>query len=130
MPTLTDVEIRVQPAIRFEIDLRMKMKMMRGLFLFMMIGVGGVQAVQGQEQPGLVRIAAVQIKGYDKGDLPRIGYDPTTAILPYIDRAGQEGAQLVVFPEYVLGHIHVPGAATDKIAAAAAAHHIYVVIGG
>jgi predicted amidohydrolase len=106
------------------------MKTMRGLVVFLMIGVSCVQSVQEQQRPGLVKIAAVQIKGYDKGDLPRTGYDPTTAILPYIDRAGREGAQLVVFPEYVLGHIHVPGAATDKIAAAAAAQHIYVVIGG
>ena len=71
---------------------------MRGIFLFLMIGVGCVQSVQGQERRGLVKIAAVQIKGYDKGDLPRTGYDPKTAILSYIDRAGRAGAQMVVFP--------------------------------
>ena len=78
---------------------------------------------------GLVKLAAVQIKGYDKCDLPRPGYDPTAAIVPYINRAGRDGAQLVAFPEYVLGHIHVPGPETETIAAAARANHIYVIIG-
>jgi predicted amidohydrolase len=103
---------------------------MRRFFVSLVIGMGYFQLAQGQQQSGLLKIAAVQIRGYDKGDLPRSGYDPTTAFLPYIDRAGREGAQLIVFPEYVLGHVRVPGPMTDKIAAAAAAHHIYVVIGG
>ena len=77
----------------------------------------------------LVKIAAVQISGYDKGDLPRKNYEPANAFVPYIDRAGKEGAQLVVFPEYVLGRIHVPGPETNKIAAAAKANSIYVVVG-
>ncbi len=76
-----------------------------------------------------VKVAAVQISGYDKGDLPREGYDPTASIIPYIDRAGQDGAQLVVFPEYVLGRIPVPGPTTDRLAAAAAANRIYVIVG-
>ena len=63
-------------------------------------------------------------------DLPRKGYDPTAAIVPYIYRAGKDDAQLVIFPEYVLGHIRVPGIETQKISAAAAANHIYVIIGG
>jgi len=36
---------------------------------------------------------------------------------------------LVVFPEYVLGHIQVPGPSTQRIAAAAAANRIYVIVG-
>ncbi len=77
----------------------------------------------------MVKVAAVQISGYDKGDLPRDAYDPTKAILPYINRAGSDGAQLVVFPEYVLGHIAVPGPETKRIAAAAKANSIYVIVG-
>ena len=77
----------------------------------------------------LVKVAAVQINGYDKGDLIREGYHPEDAFVPYIHRAGTDGAQLVVFPEYVLGRIPVPGPATEKIAAAAKANSIYVVIG-
>ena len=76
-----------------------------------------------------VKVAAVQISGYDKGDLPRDGYDPTVQILPYIDRAGKENVELIVFPEYVLGHIRVPGPSTNKIAAAASANRIYVIVG-
>jgi predicted amidohydrolase len=102
------------------------------LFLVMaFIGTaGGHRQSVTEPGSGLVKVAAVQINGYDKGDLPRQGYDPTTAIVPYIDRAGKDGAQLVVFPEYVLGHIHVPGPTTERISAAAAANHIYVIIGG
>ncbi|MCP4174806.1 MAG: carbon-nitrogen hydrolase family protein [Fuerstiella sp.] len=88
---------------------------------------------QAQEQKKLnrdvVKVAAVQISGYDKGDVPRAGYDPTAELLPYIDRAGKDGAQLVVFPEYVLGHIPVPGPDTNRISAAAAANQIYVIAG-
>jgi predicted amidohydrolase len=77
----------------------------------------------------VVKVAAVQISGYDKGDIRREGYHPADDFVPYIDRAGKDGAQLVVFPEYVLGHITVPGPATEKIAAAAKANSIYVIVG-
>jgi predicted amidohydrolase len=76
-----------------------------------------------------VKVAAVQVSGYDKGDLPRDGYDPASQFTAYIDRAGEDGAELVVFPEYVLGRIPVPGPATEKIAAAAKANSIYVIVG-
>ena len=76
----------------------------------------------------IVTIAAVQIDGYDKGDLPREDYHPVGAFVPYIDRAGDADADLVVFPEYVLGHIQVPGPETNQIAAAAKRHGIYVII--
>lgn len=88
---------------------------------------------EGDENPVVnrdhVKVAAVQVSGYDKGDLPREGYDPTEKLIPYINRAGTEKAQLVVFPEYVLGHITVPGPITEKIAAAAKANSIYVIVG-
>ena len=37
--------------------------------------------------------------------------------------------ELVVFPEYVLGHIDVPSPETDQISRAADAHDIYVIAG-
>ncbi len=80
-------------------------------------------------KPGTVKVAAVQISGYDKGDVPKEGYDPTEAIIPYIHRAGEDRAELVVFPEYVLGRIPVPGPTTEKLAAVAAENHIYVIVG-
>jgi predicted amidohydrolase len=76
-----------------------------------------------------VKVAAVQILGYDKTDVPRAGYAPVKAVIPYIEKAGEDGAQLVVFPEYILGRIHVPGSETRQIATAAAAGQIYVIIG-
>jgi len=76
-----------------------------------------------------VKVAAVQVSGYDKCDLPRQGHDVCATLLPFIDRAGQDGAQLVVFPEYVLGRIHVPGPETERISAAAVANRIYVIVG-
>ena len=81
------------------------------------------------DQSDTVKVAAVQILGYDKTDVPRQGYDPAGAILPYVNRAAKDGAQLVVFPEYILGHISVPGEETRRIAKAAAANNIYVVVG-
>ncbi|MEM7383724.1 MAG: hypothetical protein AAF514_02160, partial [Verrucomicrobiota bacterium] len=62
-----------------------------------------------------VKIAAVQISGYDKGDLPKEGTDVVATLLPYIERAQLDGAELVVFPEYVLGHIPVPGPETKRL---------------
>lgn len=77
----------------------------------------------------LVKIAAVQISGYDKGDVWRDGYDVADNLIPYIERAGTDEAQLVVFPEYVLGRIEVPSSTTRKISKAAAAQGIYVIVG-
>ncbi|MEM9366324.1 MAG: carbon-nitrogen hydrolase family protein [Planctomycetota bacterium] len=80
-------------------------------------------------KPDVVKVAAVQLIGYDKSDLPREGYDPAVTMLPYIARAASDGAQLVVFPEYVLGRTPVPGSLTNKIAREAAEHAIYVIAG-
>lgn len=71
----------------------------------------------------------MQISGYDKSELPRAGYDPVAQLLPYIRRAGEDNVSLVAFPEYVLGHISVPSASTERIAAAAKAACVYVVVG-
>jgi predicted amidohydrolase len=80
-------------------------------------------------EPAQVKVAAVQILGSDKTDRPRPGFDPSEAVVPYIERAAKDGAQLVVFPEYLLGRISVPGPQTERIARAAAAGRIYVVVG-
>ncbi len=80
-------------------------------------------------QSSQVKVAAVQILGYDKTDVPRPGFDPSEAVVRYIAKAAQDGAQLVVFPEYLLGRIAVPGPQTEAIARAAAAGKIYVIVG-
>jgi predicted amidohydrolase len=80
-------------------------------------------------KPDRVKVAAVQISGYDKTDVPRPGFDPPQLVVRYIERAAKDAAQLVVFPEYLLGRISVPGPETERISKAAAEHRIYVVAG-
>ncbi|MCL5270126.1 MAG: carbon-nitrogen hydrolase family protein [bacterium] len=70
-----------------------------------------------------VRVAAVQLPP------PARDADPADVVARYIDRAAADKAQLVVFPEYHLGKIRIPGPITDKVAAAARAHRIYVIVG-
>ena len=84
---------------------------------------------QVEKLPQHVKVAAVQISGYDKTDLPRKNFDPVKPIVSYINQAGTDAADLVVFPEYVLGHISVPGLETQQIAAAAKRNRIYVIVG-
>jgi beta-ureidopropionase len=80
-------------------------------------------------EPSRVKVAAVQMLGYDKTDMPRPGFDPSEAVVRFVEKAANDGAQLVVFPEYLLGRIAVPGPQTERIAGAAAAGKIYVVVG-
>ena len=87
------------------------------------------EAGQGTDR-GAVKVTAVQVCGYDKGYVERPGFDPTKALVKYIHKASADGAQLVVFPEYVLGRIAVPGPVTQRIAEAAAAAKVYVIVGG
>ena len=94
------------------------------LLLPALIALGGEP-----QKPTQVKVAAVQILGYDKTDMPRPGFDPSEAVIRYIERAAKDGAQFVVFPEYLLGRISVPGPQTERIAKAAAAGKIYVVVG-
>lgn len=81
------------------------------------------------EMPRQVKVAAVQMLGYDKTDVSRPGFDPSDSVVRYIERAAKEGTQLVVFPEYLLGRISVPGPQTERIGKAAAAGRIYVIVG-
>ena len=81
------------------------------------------------ERPAQVKVAAVQMLGYDKTDVPRPGFDPSEAVVQYVERAAKDGAQLVVFPEYLLGRISVPGPQTERIAKATRAGRIYVIVG-
>ncbi len=99
------------------------------VLLLMLVGASLRAADPTIARPDHVRVAAVQITGYDKGDLPRPGYDPANDLAAYVDRAGQDQAQLIVFPEYVLGRIRVPSQATETLAAAARRNSIYVIVG-
>lgn len=96
---------------------------------FVFASIGAVATNTSGQEPDLVKVAAVQVLGYDKTDLPKPGYDPAKSIVSYIHKAGADGAQLVVFPEYVLGRIQIPGAETQRIAKAATTNRIYVIVG-
>ena len=76
-----------------------------------------------------MKVAAVQMLGYDKTDVPRPDFDPSESVARYIEKAAKDGVQLVVFPEYLLGRIQIPGSQTERISKAAAASRIYVIVG-
>ncbi len=42
--------------------------------------------------PAQVKVAAVQMLGYDKTDLPRPGFDPSEAVVRYVEKAAGDGA--------------------------------------
>jgi len=65
--------------------------------------------------PDKVKVAAVQLPGYDKWLKIKDGCHPVELVIKYIERAAADGAQLVVFPEYHLGRISVPGTQTQII---------------
>ncbi len=79
--------------------------------------------------PDFVKVAAVQINGHDKVLLPKLEIDDVEKAVNYIEKAAQDSAQLVVFPEYYLGPITIPGKETMTISEAAACNNIYVIIG-
>ncbi len=76
-----------------------------------------------------VKVAAVQLSGYDKTVAPGLEIDVVGKVIPYIEQAARDSAQLVVFPEYIMGRIKIPGKETKALAEAASRNHIYVVIG-
>jgi len=97
-----------------------------GRFLFALCTILLPAAHAGADVPTAaqetVKIAAVQIK-------PREGHSPAEDAAVYIRRAAEDGADLIVFPEYHLGFTPVPGPSTEVISKAAAEAGIYVVIG-
>jgi predicted amidohydrolase len=99
------------------------------LFPLVMLAATSPALCEEADKPARVKVAAVQILGYDKTDMPRPGFDPSEAVARYVERAARDGAQLVVFPEYLLGRITVPGPETARIAKAAEAGRIYVIVG-
>lgn len=82
-----------------------------------------------QFQHASARVAAVQMTGkwiYDINDADNPTVDE---VIPYIERAAADKADLIVFPELLLGRFPVPHPITDRIGAAAARHRINVIVG-
>jgi len=91
-----------------------------------------VYKVMTPEQIGTksARIAAVQVDSPWIWALPvDPNNDPADKLLPYIDRAGGDEADLVVFPELYLGMFRVPSPQTRKISEAAKRNNVNVIVG-
>jgi predicted amidohydrolase len=104
-----------------------------GAILTFLLCFSGYLNLKGQEirqEPDQVKVAAIQISGYDKTLTRGLEIDVPGKVIPYIQKAATDGAQLVVFPEYILGRIQVPGKETEALSKAAAEYGIYVIIGG
>lgn len=80
---------------------------------------------EGKPLPGMassVKVAGVQI-------LPDHSIGVVEQVVSYMERAAGDGARLIVFPEYHLGHIHIPGPETDRMTGVARELGINVVVG-
>ena len=73
--------------------MRTSMRPFAGAIIMVVVGAGAIGAERPEPVSTSVQVAAVQIRGYDKTDVPRPDYDPTEAIVPYIDKAGADGTQ-------------------------------------
>jgi len=77
-----------------------------------------------------VKVAAVQITGtWFYPNINGGGIDPADAVVTYIEKAAKDKVDLIAFPELYLGMYRLPHPSTDKIAAAARKHSMYVVVG-
>ena len=97
--------------------------------LFMLFFLPPLDSQTYSESMARVKIAAVQISGYDKTVTPGLKINAVENAVNYIEQASDDTAQMVVFPEYYLGRISIPGRETKIIAEAAQKRGIYVIIG-
>ena len=73
-----------------------------------------------------VAVAQMQIKS------DQLSEEETTvdALVPWIEKAVDKQADLVVFPEYLLGNFHLPNKLTDQLCAVAKKHKVNIIVGG
>jgi len=69
-----------------------------------------------------VKVAACQVDIHTGREIDRI--------VEYVDHAGADGADLVVFGEYLLGAFHGSSPGVERVAEAARKNGIYVIVGG
>lgn len=75
-----------------------------------------------------VRVAVAQMK-IEPAEL-NAGNDTVDVLMPWIHRAKDEGADLIVFPEYLLGNFHLGDRLTKKLGDAAKEAAVNVIVGG
>ena len=74
-----------------------------------------------------ITVAAVQLT-ITPADLEE--GDVVDVLVPYMVRAQADGADLIVFPEYLFGDFTIPGPLVDRFLAAAKEHDINAIVGG
>ena len=75
-----------------------------------------------------VRVAVAQITLKREEFKP--GQDTVDSLVPWMQRAAVEKADLLVFPEYLLGDFHLPDKLTDKLCESAKRLNLNVIVGG
>lgn len=75
-----------------------------------------------------VRVSVAQMT--IKAEALKAGEDTVDALIPWMKRAVAEKADLLVFPEYLLGDFHLPDRLTDKLCQKAQRHELNVIVGG
>ena len=81
-----------------------------------------------QRSTDTVRVAVAQIE-IDKTSM-KDGQTTVDVLTEWMDKATQEKADLLVFPEYLLGHFHLPSELTNQLCDEARRHNLNVVVGG
>ena len=76
-----------------------------------------------------VRVAVVQMLQVHEEELSP-GQTTVDLLLPWIQKANLRHADLVVFPEYLMGQFHIPDQRTEQLCQAAREHRINVIVGG
>ena len=128
----TSTQQTINNGLNLQIENKMNILKSISFIVLFLLHAGFNSCVNGQtnkKDMDHVKVAAVQISGYDKVVVPGQKLEVVEKVISYIDRAAKDSAEIVVFPEYYLGRIHIPGKETKAISAAAARNHIYVVIG-
>jgi len=73
-----------------------------------------------------ISVAQMNITGSDLAP----GTDRVDMLIPWMDKAVAEKADLVVFPEYLLGQFHLDSPIIDKLRAEAKRRNLNVIVGG
>jgi predicted amidohydrolase len=109
---------------------------MRHQLVLMMLGLAlcaGSEEILVKPVPPLVQSKpAIKVAAVQMNTDPGMS-DPEALLAlfaPYIERAGEEKVDLLVFPEYVLGNFKIPDAKTEGLCALARKHQLNLVVGG
>jgi|DewCreStandDraft_4_1066084.scaffolds.fasta_scaffold01130_38 predicted amidohydrolase len=102
------------------------------VIILLVSGPGRARAEEGNVTPltsrkDKVRVAAVQMKIQDEF---LKDHDTVDALIPHIERAGREGQDLIVFPEYLLGNFKIESPLVRKLCEQAKKNNVNVIAAG